>query len=468
MAGVVKVYPGQDTSRRESRPRSAFRTPRAALRLLLLPLLALLLPLPTGSATPNVLKLELDGVVHPLTAENIEQGLQAAAAQHADAVLLRLSTPGGLDTAMRLIIEKIIASPAPVLAWVGPSGSRAASAGFLILLSADVAAMAPGTNTGAAHPVLLGGKMDELMKQKVEQDAAAYIRSIAGKRGRNAQLAEKGVLESKSFTETEALQNNLINLIAESPQDLLNKLDGKTIQRFDGRSVTLRLAGAQLVDYEPSARYRFLRRIIDPNIAFILLALGVLGLYVEFSHPGLIFPGVAGAIMFVLGMFALSLLPINWTGAALIILAFVFFVLEAKFMSHGVLAGGGILAMILGALILIDTPIPEMRVKLVTALSVAIPLGLITVFLVRLAIKAWKSKVVTGEAGLLDEIGTAQTDLTPEGKIFIHGEIWNAVSSAPVPRGGRVRVCAVDGLRLRVEPDGSASPVPAEQTRPKI
>lgn len=447
------------------RSRGRFKTCPYAVLLLLV----LLLRLPAGSATPTVLRLELDSIVHPLTAEYIERGLQAASARQADAVLLRLNTPGGLDTAMRQIIEKIIASRVPVLAWVGPGGSRAASAGFLILLSADVAAMAPGTNTGAAHPVLIGGaKMDDLMKQKVEQDAAAYIRSIAGKRGRNAQLAEKGVLESKSFTETEALQNNLINLVADSPQDLLNKLDGKTIQRFDGQSVTLRLAGAQLVDYQPSARFRLLRPIIDPNIAFILLALGALGLYIEFSHPGLIVPGVAGGIMLVLGMFAFSLLPIKWTGAVLIILAFVFFVLEAKFMSHGVLAAGGVLSMILGAHILIDSPIPEMRVKLVTALSVALPLGLITVFLLRLAFKAWKSKVMTGEAGLLDEVGTAQTDLAPEGKVFIHGEIWNAVSSAPVARGARVRVRAVDGLLLKVEPDGRAPLVPAEQTRPQI
>ncbi len=435
----------------------------------LLLLLAFLVSFPAGSAAPTVLKLELDSIVHPLTVEYIEQGLREASARQADAVLLRLNTPGGLDTAMRDIIEKIIASRVPVVAWVGPGGSRAASAGFLILLSADVAAMAPGTNTGAAHPVLIGGgKMDDVMKQKVEQDAAAYIRSITGKRGRNIELAEKGVLESKSFTETEALKNNLINLIADSPEDLLRKLDGKTIQRFDGQSVTLHLAGAQLVDYEPGARYRLLRPIIDPNIAFILLALGALGLYIEFSHPGLIVPGVAGAIMLVLGMFAFSLLPIKWTGAVLIVLAFVFFILEAKFMSHGVLAAGGVLSMILGARILIESPVPEMKVRWITALSVAIPLGLITVFLLRLALKAWKSKVVTGEAGLLNALGTAQTDLAPEGKIFVHGEIWNAVSSTPVARGARVRVRAVDGLVLMVDPDGSAPPVPVEQTRPRI
>ncbi len=447
--------------------RRAFASRRAGRFFLSAWLLALLLsPLP--AAAPVVIRLELEGVVHAITAEYVERGLRDAAARNAEAVLLRLDTPGGLDSAMRRTVERIINSPLPVIAWVGPSGSRAASAGFLILLSADVAAMAPGTATGAAHPVLIGGKMDELMKQKVEQDAAAYLRSIAAKRGRNAQLAEKGVLESKSFTETEALQNNLIDLIAGSPRELFEKLEGKTIKRFDGRTVRLRLAGATIVDFEPTVRYRFLRHIIDPNVAFVLLALGALGLYVEFTHPGLILPGVFGALLLLLGMFALSLLPINWIGALLIVLAFLFFVLEAKFMSHGVLTVGGILAMILGALFLVDTPIPEMRVKLLTALSVAVPLGLITVFLVRLAIKAWKGKVTTGDAGLLDMIGTAQTDLSPEGKIYVHGEIWNAVSSAPVPRGARVRVRAIEGLRLRVDPDGSAPPVPAQETRPQI
>ena len=439
--------------------RSAGR-PAALAALALLVLLApgvnrgAVSPAAEAARQPLVLEIDLDGMVHPLTAEYVEQGLNKAAAQHAEAVLLRLSTPGGLDSSMRAIVEKILASPVPVMAWVGPSGSRAASAGFVILLSCDVASMAPGTNTGAAHPVLLGEKMDEVMKQKVEQDAAAYVRSIAGKRGRNPDLAQKGILESKSFTETEALKERLIDVVADSPHDLLAKMDGKTIRRFDGRQVTLRLANARLDDYTGSARYEFLRHIIDPNIAFILLALGALGLYIEFTHPGLIVPGVAGAIMLVLGMFALSLLPINWTGALLIVLAFVFFVLEAKFMTHGVLAAGGIAAMVIGALILINAPVPEMKVKLTTALSVAIPLGVITTLLLRLAIQAWKSKVTTGEAGLVDQIGTAQTDLAPEGKIFVHGEIWNAVSSTPVLRGARVRVRAVEGLLLKVEPEG--------------
>jgi membrane-bound serine protease (ClpP class) len=329
--------------------------------------------------------------------------------------------------------------------------------------------MAPGTHAGAAHPVMLGGEaMDDVMKQKVEQDAAAYLRSIAGKRERNAQVAEQAVLQSKSFTETEALQNKLINLIAASPEELLRKVDGTTVKRFDGSDVTLEVGKARIVEYQAGARYNFLSHIIDPNIAFILLALGALGLYVEFTHPGWVVPGVIGAIILVLGLFALSLLPINWAGALLIGLAFAFFILEAKFMTHGVLAAGGMAAMILGALILVNASAPELRIRLVTALSVAIPFGLITVFLLRLALRAWRSKVVTGEAGLLDEVGTAQTELNPQGKIYIHGEIWNAVSDKTIPRGAQVRVVAVEGLRLRVEPAADAARAPVEETRPRI
>jgi membrane-bound serine protease (ClpP class) len=422
-----------------------------------------------NAPAPLVVRLDLDNIIHPLTAGYVKDGIDAAVAQHAAAVLIRLDTPGGLESSMREIIAKIIASPVPVIAWVGPAGSRAASAGFLVLISADLAAMAPGTNAGAAHPVLIGvEKMDEVTKQKLEQDAAAYIRSIAGKRERNVPLAEKAVLESKSFTETEALQNKLIDVIAASPEELLAKLEGATIHRFDGSAVTLHFKGARLVEYQAGERYRLLRRIIDPNMAFILLVIGALGLYIEFTHPGLIVPGVAGAILIVLAGFALSLLPINWAGALLIILAFAFFILEAKFMTHGVLTAGGIISMILGAMILINAPSPELRIRLTTALSVAVPFGLITVFLLRLAVRAWQSKVVTGEAGLLDLVGTAHTDLSPEGKIFIHGEIWNAVSSKNVARGARVRVMAVEGLLLRVEPEAEAAHAPVEGTRPRI
>jgi len=422
-------------------------------QITLLLLLALTGFLQAAAPKPVVARLDVEGIIHPITAEYIQQGLREAAARKVDAVLIRMATPGGLDTAMREIIQAILASPSPVIVWVGPGGSRAASAGFLILLSADVAAMAPGTNTGAAHPVLItGGQMDEVMKKKVENDAAAYLRSIAAQRGRNPELAEKGVLESRSFSEREALKEHLIDVIAASPEELLQKLDGRPVRRFQGDTVTLHLAGATIEPVEPSARQRFLSRIVEPNIALVLLALGALGLYVEFTHPGLIAPGVAGAILLIMGMFAFSLLPINWTGALLIVCAFIFFVLEAKFISHGVLTAGGIVSLVLGSLILVNSPVPEMRVNLLTALSVAIPFGLITVFLLRLAIQSQRAKVVTGAAGLLDEIGTAQSDLAPEGQVFVQGEIWKAVSATPVLRGGHVKVRAVEGLKLRVEP----------------
>jgi membrane-bound serine protease (ClpP class) len=299
-----------------------------------------------------------------------------------------------------------------------------------------------------------GGQMDEIMKQKVENDAAAYLRSIAAKRGRNAELAEKGILESKSFSEAEALEQKLIDVVAGSPEELAAKLDGRKIKRFQGDEVTLRLAGPRFDPIEPTARQRFLTRIVEPNLALILMAVGILGLYVEFSQPGLILPGVVGGICLILGLFAFSLLPINWTGAALILLAFVLFALEVKFVSHGILAGGGIVSLILGALILVNSPVPEMRVRLMTALSVAIPLGVITVFLLQLALRAQQAKVVTGAAGLIDEVGTAQSDLEPgtPGQVFVAGEIWQAVSAAPAAKGAAVRVRAVQGLRLKVEP----------------
>ncbi len=304
---------------------------------------------PTADApTPRILEIHIDGVIHPISAEFIFAGMDHAAAQDATLILIQMKTPGGLDTSMRRIIERIINNPIPVAVYVAPSGSRAASAGFFILLSADVAAMAPGTNTGAAHPVMMGRQMDEIMNEKVVNDAAAYLRSITANRGRNPELAETGVTESKSFTEQEALEGKLVDLVAANRAELLETLDGMTITRFDGTELTLELTGAMIEIYQPSFRQTVLSRIVDPNIAFLLLILGILGLYVEFSNPGLIFPGVAGGIALILALFALSLLPVNWAGAALILLAIVFFVLEAQFATSGILAAGGVLSMILG------------------------------------------------------------------------------------------------------------------------
>jgi membrane-bound serine protease (ClpP class) len=399
------------------------------------------------------LRIDIDQVIHPLTTEVIARGLDQAAREGVEVVLIRLNTPGGLMTAMQEIIQKIVASPAPVITFVAPSGGRAASAGFMILEAADVAAMAPATSTGAAHPVLLGGgQLDPVMKQKIENDAAASIRALAEKRGRNSQMAERAVRESKAFTEKEALENRLIDLVAQDEAALLAALDGREITRFDGRRQKLRLAGATVTSYEMNLRQRVLMPLIDPNLAFVLLILGVLGVYLEFTHPGLILPGVTGGILVILALMALTLLPIRWAGAALLLLGLILFVLEAKVASHGILGIGGAVAMVLGALILIDTSVPELKIRLSTAVAVTLPFAMITIFLLQLVIRARSWKVATGAAGMLDEIGIAKTELAPEGRVFVHGEWWNAVASSPVPEGAKVRVVAVEGLKLRVAP----------------
>ena len=391
-------------------------------------------------------------MVHPITAEIVGSAIAQAKEENASLLLIRLNTPGGLMDAMREIIEKIVSSPVPVVTYVAPSGARAASAGFFILESGDVAAMAPGTNTGAAHPVLIEGEMDAVMKQKVENDAAAYLRSICAKRGRNSSLAETAVRESKSFTEREALEQHLADLIAPNEQALLSALNGRVVTRFDGSTQTLDTAGAVIEVYQKSLRQSIIAAIADPNIALVLLVLGALGLYVEFSSPGLIAPGVVGAIFVLLGLSALSVLPINWLGAALMLLALALFVLEAKFASHGILGVGGAVAMVLGAVMLIDSPFPEMRIHWSTAIALALPFSLITVLLLSLVVRARRLKVETGPAGMVGETGAAITDLTPEGKVFVHGEYWDAVSSRPVAAGTRVLVKAIDKLKLTVEP----------------
>jgi membrane-bound serine protease (ClpP class) len=430
-----------------------------AARLWLGVLVALLL---TGSGAADVLKIVVDDAIQPVTAEYIARALEAAAANHDQAVLIDINTPGGLVDSTREIIEKIVASPVPVIIYVTPSGSRAASAGFFILESADIAAMAPGTNTGAAHPVTLGGgKIDDVMKQKMENDAAALMRSVVAKRGRNVEVAESTVRESKSFTDQEALDKKLIEYIAPSEQDLLHQLSGKSFKRFNGTTVTLKLADEPVRDYRMTLKQRILTYIMDPNVAFILLAIGALALYAEFNHPGAVIPGTVGVVFILLAAFALNLLPVRFAAVVLIAGAFVLFALEAKFITHGVLTIGGISLLVIGGLLLVDAPIPEMRVRLVTALAVSVPLGMITAFLMSIALRARRNKIVTGEQGLVGEIGIAQTPLSPAGKIFVHGELWDAVASVEVPAGERVVVRQVDGLILRVDPVAALKPVMA-------
>jgi membrane-bound serine protease (ClpP class) len=408
-----------------------------------------------------VLKVVVDDAIQPVTAEYIGRALDAAAANHDEAVLIEINTPGGLVDSTRKIIEKIVASPVPVIIYVAPSGSRAASAGFFILESADIAAMAPGTNTGAAHPVILGGKMDDVMKQKMENDAAALMRSVVAKRGRNVELAESAVRESKSFTDQEALDKKLIEYIAPNEQDLFRQINGKSFKRFNGTPVTLNLANEPIRDYQMTLKERILSYLMDPNVAFILLAIGALALYAEFNHPGAVIPGTVGVIFVLLAAFALNLLPVRFAAVVMIIGAFALFAAEAKFASHGVLTTGGVVLLTLGGLLLVDGPIPEMRVHLTTALAVSIPLGIITAFLMSIAVRARRNKIVTGEQGLIGEIGVAKTALAPSGKVFVHGELWNATSAVPVPAGERIVVRHVDGLTLRVDPLLATGPVTA-------
>ena len=405
-----------------------------------------------ASAAPKAIVVDVDGMVHPVTTEIVSSALDRARQQGAVVVIVRLNTPGGLMDAMRETIEKMVAAPVPVVTYVAPSGGRAASAGFFLLEAGDVTAMAPGTNTGAAHPVAMGGEMDPVMKQKVENDAAAYLRSICTKRGRNSALAETAVRESKSFTEREALDQQMVDLIAPSEADLVAALDGRTITRFDGSKVMLHTAGASIEVYQRTLRQRIIAAIADPNIALVLLVLGALGIYVEFSSPGLIAPGVIGAILALLGLSALSVLPINWLGAGLLILALALFVLEAKFTSHGILGIGGAVAMVLGAVILVNGPIPEMRIRWSTAIGLALPFSAITLLLLSLVVSARRHKVETGVEGMIGVTGSAITELSPEGKVLVRGEYWDAVALRPVTAGARVRITAVDKLKLTVEP----------------
>jgi membrane-bound serine protease (ClpP class) len=413
----------------------------------------LLLFILSTASSAEVLKIVVNDSIHPITDEYIGRAIAEAEHDKAQALLIEINTPGGLLESTRDIIEKILASPVPVIIYVTPSGSRAASAGFFILESADVAAMAPGTNTGAAHPVSLGGgKMDETMKEKIENDSAALMRSVVAKRGRNVEIAETAVRQSKSFTDQEALSQKLIDYVAPSEDDLFKQLQGKQVRRFSGQTITLNLVGAAVRPFGMTLKQHILAYLMDPNVAFILLAVGALALYAEFNHPGAVVPGTVGVVFILIAIFALNLLPTRFAAVVLIFASFILFALEAKFAAHGVLAIGGIVTLTLGGLLLVDAPIPEMRVHLLTALAVSIPLGIITVFLMSIALKARANKVVTGVQGLIGEIGLTQSALSPQGKVFVHGELWDAVSSAAVPSGQRVVVREVDGLQLRVDP----------------
>ncbi len=406
-----------------------------------------------AAGAARVLVVDLDTMIHPLTQEIVTAALNQAGEAGDEAVVLRIDTPGGLLDATNGIVQAILASEVPVIAYVTPSGGHAASAGFIVLVSADVAAMAPGTNTGAAHPVLaMGGELEGVMKQKVENDTAASLRAITDKRGRNSELAVEAVIESKSFTEQDALESNLIDLVAQDLTDLFQQLDGRTIARFDGGEQTLALEGVEWYAYEPNLRQKALLPLINPTLALLVLILGLAGVYLEFTNPGLIVPGVVGGILLIVGLMALSLLPINFAGVALMLLAVAFFVLEAVTPTSGVLAAGGIVAMVLGIVILVDTDVPELQIGWSAAVLMTLPFAAITVFLLQLAIRSFRLKSATGVEAMVGEMGTARTELWPDGTVFVHGELWSARAVTPVEAGRPVRVLAVNGMRLDVEP----------------
>jgi membrane-bound serine protease (ClpP class) len=413
---------------------------------------------PDVQNTPLVLELKLDRVVEPVLATYIDEGLAEAARRQAALVLITMDTPGGLSDSMTDMIHHILDSPVPVAVFVAPAGARGASAGFFILLSADIAAMAPGTRTGASTPILLPGgfsvPVDEVLRKKMNNDATAFLRSFTEKRNRNPKLAETAVTDAQAFTENEALAGHLIDLIARDNADLFKQLNGREIKRFDGKTAKLSLENYRVDEFQLSARQKFLARIVDPDIFFLLLLIGVLGLYTEFTHPGVIAPGVIGGICAVLALYAMHLLPVNFAGVVLILLAFALFILEAKFASHGVLLIGGVVSMFLGAIFLIRSPLTPGGVSMGVALGVTLPVALLTVFLMRLVLKSRGWKTATGKEEMLGAEGIVTTPLPAqgEGMIRVHGELWRAVASSPVPEGALVRVTRVDGLKLFVEP----------------
>jgi len=412
-------------------------------------------PTATVQAPPQhvVYLITIDAPITPVVAEYIIKSIDKATKQNAEALLIQLNTPGGLVDSTNHIVMKIMSSSLPVVVYVAPSGGRAASAGVFITLSAHIAAMAPTTHIGAASPVQMEGKMDETMAKKVTNDLAAMIRGIAEKRGRNAKWAEEAVRKSVSITETEALKNNVIDLIAPDIDTLVKQIDGRTVDVVIGTR-TLRTAGATVKELPMGFRYKLLGIISNPNIAYILMILGFYGLYFELSNPGAIFPGVAGAICLILAFYALQTLPINYAGLMLIILAIGLFIAEAFITSHGVLGVGGAVAMLFGSLMLIDSSEPSLQISWAVILPVVAASALLFIVTVTVAVRAHRSRVDTGKEGLIGMRAEARTDIGADGQVFLRGEYWNARSDEPIAKGEKVMVVAVDGLRLKVKKAG--------------
>jgi membrane-bound serine protease (ClpP class) len=406
----------------------------------------------------EVVRMRVDDTIQPASQRFIERALHDASEQEASVVVMELDTPGGLVDTTRDITSAIMTSPVPVVVFVYPSGARAASAGFFILLSADVAVMAPGTNTGAAHPV--GGQGENLpddVRDKATNDVAAMVRSLAVQRGRNAETAEKAVRESISLTADEALDEGLIDFIAKDFNDLLDQLDGYEVTRPDGTTEVLDLGERTVIEIEPSFAERLFSVLANPNIAYLLMALGALGLYVEITHPGGILPGVVGVVFLLLGLYSVSVLPVSWAGVALIFVALMLFILEVKVTSYGLLTVGGVISFVLGSLMLFDGPIPALRVSLGVVLPTAVVVAATTVFLLTRVLKAYQQQPMTGKEGLVGEIGRVIGDLAPVGKVVVHGEYWDARSvGGTVAAGDKVRVVTVYDRSLDVAAVGDS------------
>lgn len=434
-----------------------FSYPLVILLLLLLPIKA--------AAKDNIVILTVNGVINPATAEYLVKGIREATNNNEQLVIIQLDTPGGLDTSMRIIIKKILNSSVPIAVYVSPGGSRAASAGTFITYAAHIAAMAPGTNIGAAHPVnLMGGKGDEHMMAKVENDAVAYIRSIAEKRKRNAVWAELAVRKSVSISETEAKLLGVIDLVANNLDALILAIDGREITTESG-TIKLDLKKADIKYDDMKLRQRILDALSNPNVAYILMLMGMAGLYFELSNPGLILPGVVGTISLILAFYAFQTLPVDYAGLLLIILGIILFIAEVKVVSYGLLSVGGVIAMLLGSLMLMDTDVPYLQISLNVIIPTVLFMGGLAAILINLAVRSHKQKVVSGKEGLIGEIGTAQTDMDPEGGVLLHGERWageaiqtdsDISAQNKILKGEKVVVKNIIGLKLKVKRAESA------------
>ncbi|MCI0411485.1 nodulation protein NfeD [bacterium] len=408
------------------------------------------------AAESTVVHIFLDGPIHAVTSEYVTRGIDHAQETNAELVILQVETPGGIDGPMRTIISKMVNSKVPVAVYVAPGGARATSAGFFITIAADLAVMAPGTHLGSAHPVTIGEGGEETenrktMMKKATEDSVAYIKTLAEKRSRNIEQAEKAVRDSISFTETEALKWKLIDFIAKDKNELLQKANGLTIKRFDGSEKKLNLNKPRVIAYEMTRRQRFLSFLADPNITVLLFSIGMIGILMELYHPGAILPGIVGVISLSLCILSAQILPINYIGAMLIAFSIVLFLLEIKITSYGLLTIGGVVSFVLGATMLFDAPIPEMRISYKVIGTSVFLITATMAFLLFMVVSLHRRKPVTGLQGLLQETGIAQTDIHGSGKVFVHGELWNATANEPISKGEKVKIVSVEGLNLRVE-----------------